>query len=66
MSAYKVLLKDGTIVTIAGAVRASKDGAGTYLYDADGKQIATFGDGEAKYAIPADAPVEQPSGDAPA
>jgi len=60
MSGYKIALKDGSTVTVATAARVTTDGSGTYLYDADDKQVASFADGQVNYAIPADAPVEEP------
>ncbi len=57
---YKVRLKTGEIITISGAVRAVKDGSGTYLYDAQDVQVGSFSDGLVDYAIPADSVVELP------
>lgn len=34
------------------AERFEKTGSGTYFYDADGNQVAAFGDGEVKAVIP--------------
>lgn len=56
--AYKIRLKSGETITIPNAVRAMKDGSGTYLYDADGVQLGGFADGLVDYAIPADSSVE--------
>lgn len=58
---YKVHMKSGEVITIADATRCERNGSGTYLYDSEGNQIASFGDGEVRFAIPADSTVEQPA-----
>jgi hypothetical protein len=59
--AYKVMMKDGSTVTIAAAVSQTKDGSGLYLLDADGKQVASFPDGTFGPSFPADSVVETPA-----
>lgn len=63
--AYKVVLKDGSVITIADATRQVKDGSGLYLFDADGNQVASFADGTASSAYPADSEVAIPSSPEP-
>lgn len=57
---YKVRLNTGETITIPAAVRATKDGSGTYLYDAQNAQVGSFSDGLVDYAIPADSVIEWP------
>lgn len=58
--AYKVILATGAIVTIDEAVSQKKDGSGLYLFNANGEQVASFADGQASAAYPANATVETP------
>ena len=63
--AYKVMMKDGSTVTIATAVRQEKDGSGLYLFDADGNQVASFPDGTFGPCFPADSVVVEPPAETP-
>jgi len=58
--AYKVMMKDGSTVTIAAAVRQEKDGSGLYLYDVEGNQVASFPDGSFGPCFPSDSEVIAP------
>lgn len=59
--AMKVERRSGATITLNNAVRSSKTGNGTYFYDAEGNEVASFGDGEVIAAYPADAEVAAPA-----
>ena len=58
--AYKVHMNNGSVITIANAATSKKDGSGLYLFDADGNEIASFADGTASAAYPADSEITAP------
>lgn len=60
---YKVLLNNGSIVTIPNVDpdRIQKDGAGLRLYNNEGGAIASFDDGQAKAHWPEAATIETPA-----
>lgn len=61
MKSYKVLLTNGSTVTIPGVATVEKDGSGLRLKDADGGVIASFDDGVSRACYAADAEVEVPT-----
>lgn len=58
---YKVLLANGSTVTIPGVATVEKDGSGLRLRDADGGVVASFDDGVSRACYAADAEVEVPT-----
>lgn len=58
---YKVMLRDGSSVTIDDVARVEKDGSGLRLYGEDDTIIASFDDGQSKGCFPTSAKVDAPS-----
>ena len=57
---YIVVLKNGSQIEIPGATDVESDGAGTYFFDASGKKVSVFRDGEVSAAYPSTATVTPP------